>query len=71
MGIAPNVAYGKFPRQGNMLHRRVLVCFNYDTAHPIGGTVVRDDCEEPYRTIIRLDDGRFVLGSECQYGEEA
>jgi hypothetical protein len=31
------------------------------------GTIVRDDNEPPWRTIIRLDDGRVVLASECQY----
>jgi hypothetical protein len=31
------------------------------------GEVVRDDIEAPYIMIIRLDDGRHVLATECQW----
>ena len=31
------------------------------------GTVIRDDREEPFETLIRLDDGRVLRGVECQY----
>lgn len=31
------------------------------------GTVIRDDREEPYETLIQLDDGRTMRGVECQY----
>lgn len=47
--------------------RRVKVCFHYDTRQTVCGTVVRDDSEHPWKTIIRLDDGRYVLSTECQY----
>lgn len=47
--------------------KKVNVCFNYDTSKTISGIIVRDDIEEPGRTIIKLDDGRYVLGAECQY----
>jgi hypothetical protein len=67
MGVEANVGATEFPKQGPHLHRAVGVCFRYATGDLIGGIVVRDDMEPPYRTIIRLDDGRFVLASECQY----
>jgi hypothetical protein len=67
MGIAPNVSATGFPKQGDFLHAEVSVCFHYDSATLIGGIIVRDDREAPFRTIIRLDDGRFVLATECQY----
>lgn len=39
----------------------------YDTSRYIGGTIIRDDREEPFETLIRLDDGRVIRGTECQY----
>lgn len=71
MGSHPDITAAKFPRQGSQLDQRVRVYFHFNTAvDAIKGTVVRDDVEDPYRTIIRLDDGRFVLDPECQYGSE-
>lgn len=67
MGVVANVGTDAFPEQGTYLNRRAFVCFRYDTANSLGGTIVRDDMEEPWVTIIRLDDGRHVLTSECQY----
>lgn len=67
MGIVKNVSYNEFPKQGKQLHKRTSVCFNYDTSNQIGGTIIRDDREEPFITLIRLDDGRYVSSSECQY----
>jgi len=52
------------------LGRRVEVAFNYDTDRLIKGTIVRDDVDSPFVTIIRLDDGRHVLTTECQYTME-
>jgi len=43
------------------------VCFDYDTSRTLLGLVVRDDAEEPGRMIIKLEDGRHVLSTECQY----
>jgi len=57
----------KSPKQGNFLHLRTKVCFNYDTINFVMGTIVRDDAEQPFETIIRLDDGRYILSSECQH----
>ena len=67
MGCVLNVGYEKFPEQGTFLNKRCKVCFNYDTEHFIKGTVVRDDIEEPFRTIIKLDDGRYIFAEECQF----
>lgn len=57
----------RFPRQGKWWGKTVRVCFNYDTSKTLLGVVVRDDEEEPGRMIIRLEDGRHVLSTECQY----
>lgn len=67
MGVVPNVGFDKFPKQGSWLKRRVRVCFNYDAGNSIGGVIVREDVEEPGKTIIALDDGRYVLTSECMF----
>lgn len=71
MGHHPNVGMDVFPKQGSYLGRRVQVCFNRDDTDIIGGEVVRDDVEQPNRTIIKLDNGRYVLGTECQYTPDA
>lgn len=71
MGIVPNVSYDTFPAQGRLLHAVVLVSFNYEgRAREWQGVCVRDDLETPHRTIFRLDDGRYVLSSECQWREK-
>lgn len=67
MGCVDTVKHDSFPKQGEWLHKRVKVFFHYETEHIKLGTIVRDDTEEPFRTIFRLDDGRYVLSSECQY----
>lgn len=67
MGNVENITADKFPQQGTFLHHRVSVCFHYDTSRQIMGTIVRDDREEPFELLIKLDDGRYVLGGECQY----
>ena len=67
MGTVSTIRSDLFPRQGTWLHRRAKVCFAYDTSKFVEGTVVRDDIEEPWQTIIRLDDGRYVRACECQF----
>jgi len=67
MGIEKNVGFEKFPKQGDLIGRDVEVGFNRDISKLINGRIVRDDIQEPYRTIIQLSDGRYVLGTECQY----
>lgn len=70
MGAIGNIGMYSFPRQGTFLGRRVTVCFHGDTEVTTGGEVVRFDVEEPHLTIIKLDDGRHVLGTECQYSPQ-
>jgi hypothetical protein len=67
MGVSPCVTADAFPNQGRHLGRRAMVVFNYDTSRQFPGTIVRDDNESPWVGIIKLDDGRHVLMSECQY----
>lgn len=70
MGVVKNISISNFPAQGTHLRKRVKVWFHYDVSKFILGTVVRDDMEEPGVEIIRLDDGRHVLSTECQYSIE-
>ncbi len=67
MGCVKNVSAEAFPKQGAQLHSRVRACFNYDTSACVLGQVVRDDAGAPGLMIIRLDDGRHVLSTECQW----
>jgi len=67
MGAVKNMGLLQYPKQGEKLNKKVEVCFNYDTANIINGIIIRDDAEAPYQEIIRLDDGRYVLSTECQY----
>lgn len=67
MGCVNNITHEKFPRQSDWLGRRVNVCFHYDTAYILHGVIVRDDADDPLVTIIALDDGHYVLSTECQY----
>jgi hypothetical protein len=67
MGCVKNVGYDEFPAQGDNLGKRVNVCFNYDTSRTIAGRIVRDDITEPFATIIKLEDSRYVMANECQY----
>jgi hypothetical protein len=70
MGTSPHIDTDKFPAQASRVGRKVNVCFHYDTSRPICGVVVRDDISEPFVGIIRLDDGRHVLMTECQFQEQ-
>jgi hypothetical protein len=67
MGAHKNITAEIFPKQGSMLNKNVKVCFHYDTSKQFDGMIIRDDVEEPFLTIIKLEDNRIVLGSECQY----
>lgn len=57
----------RFPRQGLNLNQRVLVALGGDSRSQARGLVVRDDIDKPHVLIIRLDDGRYVLGSEVRF----
>lgn len=67
MGIAPNVSHDQWPKQGPHLGKIAEVTFDYDFDRTVLGTILRDDAEPPYCTIIYLADGRYVLAGECQY----
>ena len=67
MGCINTITAYKFPQQSEYVNRRCKVCFHYDTTKWIMGTVIRDDREEPYETLIKLDDGRVMRAVECQY----
>lgn len=67
MGCVKNITAYKFPKQSEYVNRRCEVCFHYDTSVTILGTVIRDDREEPFETLIKLDDGRILRATECQY----
>lgn len=65
MGVKTGVSRFVWPEQGSCLGQRVDVMFNDDERNIIGGKVVRDDARGVM--IIKLDNGRYVLGTECQY----
>lgn len=67
MGCVKNISINSFPKQGRALNARVIVCFHYDTTKTIHGIIVRSDTEEPGEEIIKLNDGRYILSTECQY----
>lgn len=72
MGNVKNITHDKFPKQGGQLGKSVEVCFHYDTNNRVPGVIVRDDMEEPWETIIQLQETsegppRFVRAVECQY----
>jgi hypothetical protein len=66
MVISKLVCSEAFPAQSEDLGKRVHVMFGYDGVR-FNGVIVRDDKVAPMLTIIRLDDGRHVLTTECQY----
>ena len=67
MGVVKSIDHKSFPEQSECVGKSVDVCFKYNTGTTLKGVIVRDDIEEPWRTIIRLEDGRLVLAIECQY----
>jgi hypothetical protein len=67
MGCVKNIDFYKFPKQSEFVNRRCKVTFMHDISRYIPGTIIRDDREEPFETLIRLDDGRVIRGTECQY----
>lgn len=75
MGCIDTITYDKFPKQRDENYKypqfkvgsRVEVCYHFDTSKYHYGTIVRDDLEEPFETIIKLDNGRYLRAVECQY----
>jgi hypothetical protein len=68
MGCHKNISYEKFPKQSNEVGKKVNVVYHYDTSKSHSGTIVRSDAEEPFETIIKLDnEERYLRTTECQY----
>ncbi len=73
MGCVNTITFDNFPKQKDenyqypSIGKRVRVCYHYDISKADMGYIVRDDREEPFETIIKLDNGRYVRGAECQY----
>lgn len=67
MGVNAFIKHDQFPKQGKYHGKKVKVCFHYDTQNSVNGVCVRDDIGDPGITAFRLDDGRFVLATECQW----
>lgn len=73
MGCISTISYDHFPKQTDSsyeyphLGKNVEVCYHYDTSKKHKGVIVRDDREEPFVTIIALETGRYILGTECQF----
>ena len=67
MGVHPNISRDSFPQQSKYLGCKVTLCFHYNSKSTISGFVVRDDIEEPFKTIFQTIDGRYILATECQY----
>lgn len=74
MEIEKKIDVNSFPKQYSVeesqmggIGRKVEVYFFYKAENTIPGVIIRDDRELPFRTIIRLCDGRIILATECQY----
>lgn len=67
MGVVKTIDYDKWPKQSDWVGRRVRVCYNYDTTKTHEGEIVRDDLEDPGTQIMKLDNGRYILSTECQW----
>lgn len=71
MGVVDNIDFYSFPRQKTegfcKVGDRVSVCYKYDTSRCHEGVIVRGDMEAPGETIIKLDNGRYLRATECQY----
>lgn len=75
MGCVKTINFENYPKQIDSSYKypefavgsRVAVCYHFDTSKQHLGTIVRNDIEEPFETIIKLDNGRYLRAVECQY----
>lgn len=67
MGVHKNINIHKFPKQDSSIGKTVNVYFNYNTTESIKGIIVRSDIEDPFRTIIKLENNTYIEAVECQY----
>lgn len=65
MAIPPPITSERFPAQAEHFGASVVVAFPDNLAELQLGEIIRADAEQPNVTIIILDDGRTLLGSEC------
>jgi len=66
MGCHKNITADNFPRQSDFVGKATSVCFHYGL-QSFPATIVRDDLDAPFIMIFKLEDGRHVLSTECQY----
>jgi hypothetical protein len=59
-----NIGASEFPKQTAKVGTSVTCTFGHAPA-TVAGTIVRDDAHMPFVTIVKLSDGRHVLGREC------
>lgn len=68
MGEYKYLGVEKYPKQDPLLiDKKVVVMLAFDSKRPLRGRVLRADAELPREVVIKLDDDRIVLGSECSY----
>ena len=67
MRSVAGISFTEYPKQSDNVNRRVIVCYNFDPSKSHEGTIIRDDMTEPGKMIIKLDNGRVLLSTECMY----
>lgn len=67
MGVHENIGADVYPEQSRYKGERAFVVFHYDTSRKFEATVLRDDKDAPWETLLQLDDGRVVRSVECQW----
>lgn len=67
MGVIQTITHNTFPKQGDSIGRKASLCFHYNSDLRVDAIVVRDDVENPFRTIFKTEDGRLILSTECHY----
>lgn len=68
MGMHPNVYIGNLPKQTDLVDADVEVSFRQDLNKSVTGSIVRSDADAPFRTLIELHEGGFIVdSSECVF----
>ncbi len=63
MGCEENISFDNFPKQSEHVGQQTTVAFK-GTTKLLRAEIVRDDMESPFRTILKLKNGNFILASE-------
>ena len=66
MGQHHNITSDRYPRQSPDVGKPVLVTL-HNADCPVPAVIIRNDIEEPHRTIFQLNNGWVLLSTECQY----